>query len=174
MKRYTGVIASAVLASTMLIAGPAQAVPLLFTVTGDYNASFQLDSNPMPTDFFFFGFSLRRIPGTFEGTVQPTASLTFFSSSFASGGLQLTATDGPNLLNDNGPQLYSGPTSNPMFAPGTFTLINNNGGSNSLLTISGISGTVPEPATWALMICGFGGIGLAMRRRNFNVRVSYV
>ena len=27
-----------------------------------------------------------------------------------------------------------------------------------------ISITVPEPATWALMILGFGGLGLAMRR----------
>jgi choice-of-anchor C domain-containing protein len=28
-----------------------------------------------------------------------------------------------------------------------------------------ISGGVPEPATWALMIIGFGGIGAALRRR---------
>jgi len=26
-------------------------------------------------------------------------------------------------------------------------------------------GAVPEPATWAMMLIGFGGIGLAMRRR---------
>jgi hypothetical protein len=24
---------------------------------------------------------------------------------------------------------------------------------------------VPEPATWALMLLGFGGIGMALRRR---------
>jgi hypothetical protein len=27
-----------------------------------------------------------------------------------------------------------------------------------------ITGGVPEPGTWALMLLGFGGIGMAMRR----------
>ena len=31
--------------------------------------------------------------------------------------------------------------------------------------VSGINGAVPEPATWAMMLIGFGGIGLAMRRK---------
>ncbi|MEP3225470.1 MAG: PEPxxWA-CTERM sorting domain-containing protein [Parasphingorhabdus sp.] len=35
-------------------------------------------------------------------------------------------------------------------------------------------GAVPEPATWAFMIFGFGAIGSAMRRqRKVNVKVSY-
>ena len=34
-------------------------------------------------------------------------------------------------------------------------------------------GAVPEPATWAFMIAGFGFIGGAMRRRRNSVSVSY-
>ncbi len=46
-----------------------------------------------------------------------------------------------------------------------------NGGSDyfsleEALTASSIGGGVPEPASWALMLLGFGGIGFAVRRRN--------
>lgn len=34
------------------------------------------------------------------------------------------------------------------------------------------SGAVPEPATWALMVLGFGAVGAAMRKRR-QVRVTY-
>lgn len=45
-----------------------------------------------------------------------------------------------------------------------------NGYSN---TGGGGGGAVPEPATWALMIIGFGMIGSAMRRQQQIVRFSY-
>lgn len=40
-------------------------------------------------------------------------------------------------------------------------------------TGGGGSGGVPEPATWALMILGFGGIGTALRSRRQKVSVRY-
>ncbi len=35
--------------------------------------------------------------------------------------------------------------------------------------ITGGAGGVPEPATWAMLIFGFAGVGAAMRRRNVSV-----
>ena len=35
-------------------------------------------------------------------------------------------------------------------------------------------GNVPEPATWAMMLLGFGGIGMAMRRRRQNGRLLQI
>jgi hypothetical protein len=32
----------------------------------------------------------------------------------------------------------------------------------------GTGGAVPEPSTWAMMLLGFGGMGVAMRRRRRN------
>lgn len=43
--------------------------------------------------------------------------------------------------------------------------------SNAGLYLTG--GAVPEPATWAMMIAGFGLTGAAMRRRKTRVAVTY-
>lgn len=39
-------------------------------------------------------------------------------------------------------------------------------------SVSGVA-AVPEPATWAMMILGFGFVGTALRRRKQQVRVNY-
>lgn len=49
------------------------------------------------------------------------------------------------------------------------------GNGNNFARIAGtitLTGVVPEPATWALFILGFGGIGYTMRRRSSKVRVA--
>lgn len=46
-------------------------------------------------------------------------------------------------------------------------------GFDNFTTAAGLAGGVPEPATWAMMIVGFGLVGGAVRRRNRVVtRVS--
>lgn len=41
-----------------------------------------------------------------------------------------------------------------------------------IATFNGISGAVPEPATWAMMLLGFGGIGYSMRRRRRKTAIA--
>jgi hypothetical protein len=44
---------------------------------------------------------------------------------------------------------------------------------NLTLTPTAVSSAVPEPATWATMLSGFGLMGFGMRRRNQAVSVRY-
>jgi hypothetical protein len=51
--------------------------------------------------------------------------------------------------------------------PGTYTFEINGNGAGGLIAELGVrlDASVPEPATWALLITGFGMVGAAMRRR---------
>lgn len=145
----------------------ASATPLLFNFSGPSGtALFQLDSNPKP-DFSqsFIGsdqFSFNDVVGTYGGTPGTASTISFGNGLFAS--LSITA---PNLgfTQFSSPTLFTGSPNAPVFSTGSFTLINPFFG-NGTLNISQVAGAVPEPATWAVMIVGFGAIGLAMRRRS--------
>jgi len=53
------------------------------------------------------------------------------------------------------------------------TYYQNNSGSFTF-SASAVSGPVPEPGTWAMMLCGFGALGFSMRRRRKdNARVRF-
>ena len=53
------------------------------------------------------------------------------------------------------------------------TVLTTFGATNRLIyTYTAATAAVPEPATWVMMIAGFGAIGIAMRRRKVAVRLG--
>ena len=71
-------------------------------------------------------------------------------------------------------QLLGANFSGPAWATGTLELFywDSNQGDNAGSIAFDIN-AVPEPATWGMMIMGFGVMGAAMRRRRQQVRVTY-
>jgi hypothetical protein len=87
---------------------------------------------------------------------------TIYIDSMANAFTKTSATDAPETWALVSPvTLGSGP--HTLFVNGNIP-----NGANSSASYSGtlnIGAAVPEPATWALMLLGFGGIGMVMRRR---------
>ncbi|QJU57071.1 PEP-CTERM sorting domain-containing protein [Sphingomonas sp. AP4-R1] len=158
------------------------------TVPGKYTASFTLDTDRVPS-ISIPNNSVRYngVPITFtrpNSTVVETAAYSnsgpTFSVLTSQGGVFLGYLGGfPTQFSVYGPQLFTGTTTAPVFLTGTFGLsdIPRNRTTdpiqvNYTLTVTDISSAVPEPATWAMMLVGFGGIGTAIRRRTITTRVS--
>lgn len=157
-----------VLSAMLLSAGVAHAGLLQFQVTGDYTASWTLDSTLTPDEIYEGeGFILYDIEGDFPGSFFNFADLSFFSNDIG-GGLQIEDFYGGTvLLSTDGPQLYSGSEFNPTFLTGTFNLTQYLGTGSYVLTITDLDapGEVPEPATGALLIGGLGLLIAARKRR---------
>jgi hypothetical protein len=56
----------------------------------------------------------------------------------------------------------------------TITLANGMGSSNAQIFATGTPGNVPEPATWAMMLMGFGATGVAMRRSRRKLALAQI
>lgn len=81
----------------------------------------------------------------------------------------------------SGFQSYTNFTLQGGFVAGTNQIdfkVNNGGGPTGLrveftsATANPVASAVPEPATWAMMMVGFGVIGAAMRRKRHNVKAK--
>jgi PEP-CTERM motif len=79
------------------------------------------------------------------------------------------------LITNNGLEFAVGGAEINIFSngagPGTYQLYNNNG-NNVLGDFALTAGAVPEPANWALMLVGFGSMGVAMRSRRRTVAAT--
>jgi PEP-CTERM motif len=142
------------------------------TTTGDYTFSYTFtNTNPSISNLVNFGFDTSPTLGGITGT-----GMNFYLN--PNGTLNVNACAGPlaasncDAANGQG-DLFSGSFTLD-FANNTSSITLNDFVDRyaSLSQIGGISGEgtpvrgVPEPATWALMLLGFGGIGMAMRRSN--------
>lgn len=144
-------------------ASPAAAADLLFTLSGDASASFVLDQNPVPDAVFFDSeFRIGPTDGTYEGAPITFSQLYFFAEN--AGGAFAFDSPAGNLA-FAGAQLFSGTVDAPSFVVGTYSLVDYyTGGGSFTLTIGDVVTAVPEPASWAMMIAGFGLVGGALRR----------
>jgi hypothetical protein len=170
MKRLP--IAAVALAAS-LAAFPAMATQVVFDFTsvdffGDPSASghWTLDLSPTPSADFGVEFLIDApISGEFDagGVIYQIDSLGF-RALIAGGGFDIVYGPDSFFSAFDGPVLFTGLTSAPTFKLGTFSPF------NSTLTISETA--VPEPATWGLMILGFGAVGAALRRRGRALRLA--
>jgi hypothetical protein len=73
----------------------------------------------------------------------------------------------------NGPSgNYSGSMSGEFDWSITGTDVTANGGALNIVANSTIGAAVPEPAGWALMIAGLGGLGMQLRRKRRLVQAA--
>jgi hypothetical protein len=150
------------------LAGGAQASEVLFTITSDTSPTitFELPSNPIP-DFVIGGdyFTIDNVHANVGGTPEVLPDVVFYASA-QNGGLKISP-----YYDNTGDQYFSGTVFNPTFSPGPAFLAQPpfaEGGPTADVLIS----TVPEPAAWALMLVGFGGLGAAIRSRRKAVTAA--
>ena len=162
-----------------LTASAADAAPLQFDFSGPSGtAVFVLDSNPTPdyTNSYSFlpgsdSFGFNNVDGIFGGTPGVASTINFGEGLFAALNIQ---APGVGFTQFSGPTLFSGSFDAPVFSVGTFTLINPFLG-NGTLTISNVeaAGAVPETASWAMMVFGFGLTGAMVRYRRRRTMQAY-
>ena len=189
-------------AAVAFVASPANAATCQFTMAGTVTdpsppydspllASFSLDCSPVPTDSSASRFDISNVAGLFNGPgvaggdgkgVGPitVGDLQFYVAGLG-GGFEVNypesgATNpGFGLFSLTGDQLFSGTTAAPTFLPGEYKFTNDYfyGDVAATLKITQLdTPAVPEPATWAMMVLGFGAIGTMLRRRAPAQRAS--
>jgi len=188
-------------AATMAITAPAMAATITYTFTGTFsgvnggpfaNVDATFTGTADTADVQAFG------PGTFvtplaslqavsptAGTFNLTSPAFFFKNSFGYVGIQFNALDNSSYFSGDNALLinYDG-ASNVATTPISYfsgidaTFDTDRGSVTITSAVNGtfaasVAGAVPEPATWAMMIGGFGMVGGAVRRRRVSTKISF-
>ncbi|MEY2883316.1 MAG: hypothetical protein RL490_1040 [Pseudomonadota bacterium] len=149
------------------IAAPAAAATTYnFSVAGGY--SWSMPASPTPNGYSASDATFFNVPFT-AGPDNFVYILRIYNA--AGGGGVAILSDPYGFANSTryrglGAEIYTGTLAAPTFKTGTFTLTQQYFGYQQVLTITdAAAGAVPEPASWAMLIAGFGLTGAAMRRR---------
>ena len=152
-------------AIALLASSSAYASTVLFNITGPNAISFTTEQSPLPSSFTSNHFTLGFYPVTINGITSNNNIDFDINGSIGVAGLDLYGFT----------PYYSGGTQVPTFLAGSYSLLNfiESGAAPYKLTISQVA-AVPEPASWAMLIFGFGAAGVAIRRtRATTLRVHY-
>jgi len=184
MKRFLALAATAMLAlgTTM----PAQAVLLNYRLTGDINASWQIESTRVPDDVRSGLLGYFDVPLDIDGVHYDSALIYMFAwwalggveadlgldeTGGATGTLFSAVSSDPYALNMG--QIYTGPESSPTLLTGEWDFVEYDVFENDPLAPPSYHlsvSAVPEPAGWLLMTGGLGLVGMAMRRSRAKLR----
>lgn len=178
-------LAALALVTAAAVPVAAEAVVLKYSIFGGssaadtsfYRFNFQLDTDRAPSfrtsDVLRYAptpisYSLPGSSTVIEGT-NSNLGPSFFTAIQQGGISLLRLPQGPDLQpRFFGPALFDGPTTAPIFRTGTFrlsTMPRNVPSDVQVFDYTIRIAAVPEPATWAMMIAGFGLVGTALRRR---------
>ncbi len=178
MSKYLMTASAVALSLAAVPAAAATAVDVTYTgtlsgVNTTFNAPFTADvllsGTTTAEDISDGTFTLADFSATYAGTTTAfsgTTTAQFINTllritvgTTVLGDFEIGVPQSSTLLDTDYNVTVSGGSANGFFGSATIT------GGTGVLRGSTIAAAVPEPGTWALMLVGFGAIGVAMRRR---------
>lgn len=128
--------------------------------------------------------------GGLSGAFTDMFTFTIGANGLGSGSIATSSAGGPTSVNFSSVVFNNGTTNYAVTIAGglgslsgipitagtlnTLTVMGTGGGNGSYGgNLSFVADAVPEPATWALLMLGFGAMGLMIRRRKQQTSVSY-
>lgn len=164
------ILVATLLTAVSFLSEPANATVWSFDITGNGNASFIIDSSKTkPWSTNNTGITYANVSGIYNGT-STSRYIQFFNDT-SYGGFNIGFVG-----QGKGTMVYTGSTSDPVFTVGTFSLLPFAFGTSGGYTVTikeVVAAAIPESATWAMMLVGFGMVGGAARYRRRAVKVSF-
>ncbi|MCA1652700.1 MAG: PEPxxWA-CTERM sorting domain-containing protein [Sphingomicrobium sp.] len=193
MKLTTKLLAASALLSCVGFAAPASAAILLdqVNVAAQTNTATTLNftAGSPTTTLSFAGFNVPSfITLTNIGLFASGSGTNLLTNAFSftaapSGSLASQFSDGTSVgalsfggVSTGSYDIFSQSVGTTSGANYTLSFNLSSNGSPNGLRISAsdaLDGAVPEPATWAMMLIGFGAVGFAMRRQKVTAKISY-